>query len=121
MGTRTMRMTMAIKMMRMMRMVRILKMVGVPSVLLKFVQTINDEYGPIEEIRKKYAPNVYALYGAINTLHVVTGLLSKVGQDSSAAAQIGEGGFEGRRRRKGEGGPRGRPRGKEAAHHSAGA
>lgn len=36
-------------------------LVGVPQVLLDFVQKINDDDGPMEEQRQRYGPPLYSL------------------------------------------------------------
>lgn len=43
---------------------------GVPSSLLNFVKTINDPEGPIEEMRLKFAPNLYQVRKALNDVHI---------------------------------------------------
>jgi hypothetical protein len=43
---------------------------GVPSSLLNFVKTINDPEGPIEEMRLKFAPNLYQVRKALNDIHI---------------------------------------------------
>jgi hypothetical protein len=43
---------------------------GVPSSLLNFVKTINDPEGPIEEMRLKFAPNLYVVRKALNDVHI---------------------------------------------------
>jgi hypothetical protein len=43
---------------------------GVPSSLLNFVKTINDPEGPIEEMRLKFAPNLYQIRKALNEIHI---------------------------------------------------
>jgi hypothetical protein len=47
---------------------------GVPSSLLNFVKTINDPEGPIEEMRLKFAPNLYQVRKALNEVHIAVSI-----------------------------------------------
>jgi hypothetical protein len=47
---------------------------GVPSVLLDFVRTINDEQGPMEEMRSRYGPFIYRLTELANLVRVTVQL-----------------------------------------------
>lgn len=44
---------------------------GVPSVLLDFVRTINDENGPMEEMRQRYGPFLYRMTEFLSLLRVL--------------------------------------------------
>jgi hypothetical protein len=48
---------------------------GVPSSLLNFVKTINDPEGPIEEMRLKFAPNLYQIRKALNDVHIAIAII----------------------------------------------
>jgi hypothetical protein len=56
---------------------------GVPQVLLDFIKTINDDHGPLEEIRATYGPTQYKLTEFVNRIHGLLALLDK-NQDADA-------------------------------------
>jgi hypothetical protein len=58
---------------------------GVPSSLLNFVKTINDPEGPIEEMRLKFAPNLYQIRKALNDVHIAIAIALA---DPSAASAL---------------------------------
>lgn len=67
----------------------IIKMIsGVPSVLLNFIKTINDENGPIEEMRLKFAPNLYVVRQVLNDIHIAIVLL--LGANTLSGADTAE-------------------------------
>lgn len=64
-------------------------LVGVPQVLLDFIQKINDDDGPMEEQRHRYGPPLYSLTKMIITIRLFLSLLwERLGTNKLKKEQI---------------------------------